>query len=91
MTNCSICHGPKGAGLLGPNITGSTSAGIGSWTDAQFTTSVRTGVNDKGRELCADMTRFPVALISDAQLTAIHDFLKANINNTANNGTSCPP
>jgi mono/diheme cytochrome c family protein len=91
MTNCSICHGPKGAGLLGPNITGSTSAGIGSWTDAQFTAAVRTGVDDEGRQLCADMTRFAATMISDAQLTAIHDFLKTNVNNTANDGTSCPP
>jgi mono/diheme cytochrome c family protein len=91
MTNCAICHGPKGAGLLGPNITGSTTAGIGSWTDAQFTAAVRTGVDDEGEALCLDMTRFSVALLSDAQLTAIHAFLKANPDNTANDGTSCPP
>ena len=90
MATCAICHGPKGGGLLGPNISGSTTAGIGSWTDAQFTAAVRTGVDDEGKTLCPDMTRYPVALISDAKLAAIHAFLKGNIENTPQAGTSCP-
>src|SRR5262245_29812702 len=84
--NCLICHGTTGAGLLGPNITGSTTAGIGSWTYAQFVAAVRTGVDDEGKQLCADMTRFPATQINDADLKAIHDFVISTVDNTANAG-----
>lgn len=87
---CATCHGPMGGGGLGPNITGSTTAGIGNWTFAEFTSAVRIGADKDGGELCPDMTRFPTSMVSDAQLQAIYDYLMDIVNNTANKGLSCP-
>jgi mono/diheme cytochrome c family protein len=89
-TNCSSCHGPKAAGQIGPNITGSTSAGIGSWTAAQFMTAVRTGVDDEGEQLCSTMPKFATSDLSDANLAAIHDYLLTLMSDTENPGTGCP-
>jgi mono/diheme cytochrome c family protein len=89
-SQCATCHGAQGQGDLGPNITGSTVAGIGSWTSAQFTTAVRTGVDDEGEPLCSGMTRFSTSVISDDQLTKIHDYLLTQINDTEHEPTGCP-
>lgn len=87
---CATCHGAMGGGGLGPNITGSKTAGIGNWTFAEFTSAVRIGADKDGGELCAEMTRFPTSMVSDAQLQAIYDYLMGIQNNTANKGLSCP-
>lgn len=89
-SQCSACHGTQGEGSIGPNITGSTSAGIGSWTAAQFATAVRTGVDDEGEELCTQMTRFSAAALSDDQVTKIHDYLMMQMNDTELEGSGCP-
>jgi mono/diheme cytochrome c family protein len=86
-TNCSSCHGSKGEGGIGANITGSTSAGIGSWTAAQFMSAVRDGKDDEGVQLCATMPKFPASQLSDAQVTSIHDYLLSQMNDTAHDGT----
>jgi len=86
-SNCSTCHGSKGEGGVGANITGSTTAGIGSWTAAQFMAAVRSGVDDEGMQLCATMPKFSSSLLSDAQVTSIHDFLLMQMNDTAHEGT----
>jgi len=86
---CNSCHGPAGAGDYGPNITFSTTAGIGAWTQAQFNAAVRTGVDTDGTMLCLSMTRFPS--ISDASMADLFAYLKAQpINDTKNPGTFCP-
>ena len=87
---CSSCHGTQGQGDIGSNITGSTTAGIGSWTAEQFATAVRTGVDDEGKQLCAEMTRFSTAALSDAELTKIHDYLLTQVNDTEHEPTGCP-
>jgi mono/diheme cytochrome c family protein len=89
-SQCSLCHGTQGQGDIGPNITGSTTAGIGGWTKAQFTTAVRTGVDDEGEALCDLMTRFSTTTVSDDQLTKIHDYLLSQVNDTEHEATGCP-
>lgn len=90
VDNCSICHGETAQGTLGPNITFSATAGIGSWNQSQFSTAIRDGVDPKGRELCVDMTRYSATLLGDAELAAIFDYLKTLSNDTAQRGTLCP-
>ena len=82
-TNCSTCHGTKGEGGIGANITGSTSAGIGSWTAAQFMSAIRDGKDDENMQLCAAMPRFTASQLSDAQVSSIHDYLLSQMNDTA--------
>lgn len=86
---CATCHGAAGGGGIGPNITGSKTAGIGNWTFAEFTSAVRIGVAKDGSDLCAEMTRFPTSLVSDDKLKAVYDYLMSVVNDTANEGTSC--
>ena len=92
---CKLCHGDLGAGTLGPNITGSTTAGIGSWTEAQFLTTLRDGVDNKGKGLCAEMEKYPATKFSDAEVQKMYDYLLAQKNDTVNRGstkgtTLCP-
>ncbi len=88
--NCASCHATKAVGSLGPNITFSTTAGIGSWSQADFTKSVRTGVNKDGRTLCEQMTRYSTTALSDDKLNAIYAYLSTLKNDTANKGSYCP-
>lgn len=89
-TNCATCHGPAAAGAIGPNITSSTSAGIGSWSEEEFFRAVRTGVDDEGEMLCEVMPRFSQSTLGDNQLASIYDFLLTLVNDTENAGTACP-
>jgi mono/diheme cytochrome c family protein len=90
QSQCGSCHGAQGQGDLGPNITGSTVAGIGSWTSAQFSGAVRTGIDDEGKQLCSGMTRFSTSTLSDEQLGKIHDYLLTQLNDTEHEATACP-
>jgi len=81
-TNCSMCHGSKGEGGIGANITGSTTAGIGSWTPAQFLSALRDGKDDEDMQLCATMPKFSASQLSDAQVSSIHDYLLSQMNDT---------
>lgn len=86
---CSSCHGATGAGGLGSNITGSATAGIGNWTQGQFTNAVRNGVGIQGQTLCATMTRFTTSALSDGDLTSILEYLVTQKSDTATLGTAC--
>jgi mono/diheme cytochrome c family protein len=88
--NCASCHGPEAAGGIGPNITSSTSAGIGTWSEEDFFRAVRTGVDDEGETLCDVMPRFSSSTLSDTQLASIYDYLRTLVNDTENAGTACP-
>jgi mono/diheme cytochrome c family protein len=81
---CNTCHGATGAGLLGPNISGSVSAGIGSWTEAQFAVAVRTGINKKGEMLCALMPMYPE---TDSDLADLYAYLLSQPNDTMTQGS----
>lgn len=101
--NCASCHGAKAAGSLGPNITFSVSAGIGSLTLDQFSAAVRTGVRPAaggtdggsgggadGGVLCDQMTRYTKAALSDATLESIYSYLQTLKDDTKNKGSYCP-
>ena len=88
--SCATCHGPEAAGGIGPNITSSVSAGIGTWTEEDFFRAVRTGVDDEGETLCALMPRFAPATLSDVQVSSIYAYLQTLVNDTENAGTGCP-
>lgn len=88
-SNCATCHGPEGAGNIGPNITGSESAGIGGWTEEDFATAVRTGIDDEDEELCSQMPRFTPAQLSDGDISEIYAWLHAQSDDTENPGTGC--
>lgn len=85
---CIVCHGPGAVGGLGPNITGSTTAGIGSWTEAQFTRSVKEAVDENGQKLCSSM--LPFSGLSDAQVKNLYAYLRSLKDDTVNAGTQCP-
>ena len=85
---CVNCHGASGEGLVGPNITGSSSAGIGSWSEQEFNDAVRNGKSPTGNMLCMTMPAYPATVVSDADLVDIFAYLKTTQDNTANLGTS---
>jgi cytochrome c553 len=73
---CGSCHGQNAEGTAaGPNISGSTTAGIGSYTQDQFNKSVREGVNAAGKALCANMAKYPK--LTDTQTADLFAFLKS--------------
>ncbi len=87
---CASCHGADAAGNLGPNITGSMSAGIGAWTEEQFITALRTGVNADGLELCSKMPKYGAAQLTDADLANVFAHLSTLSNDSEMLGTLCP-
>jgi mono/diheme cytochrome c family protein len=89
-TQCFVCHGTTGEGGLGPNITGSMTAGIGSWAQADFEKAVRQGIGKDGRPFCALMTKYTSTTLSDVDLKNIYAYLRTVTNDTANAGSSCP-
>ncbi len=89
-TYCLSCHGTKGVGGIGPNVTFSATAGIASWSGAQVLTLVRTGTDKEGMQTCKTMTRFSATQLSDAKVALIYDYLKTLKNDTVNKGSSCP-
>ena len=78
---CVACHGDELAGQVegeftGPNITPASE--VGEWSDAEFISTIRTGVNPKGDEL--DPENMPwknFAKFNDAELKAIWLFVKS--------------
>jgi cytochrome c553 len=87
---CATCHGPQAEGRMGPNISGSTTAGIGTWTDAQFLAALRSGQSAEGKSLCSSMPKYSASQLSDTQVAALFAYLKTLRNDTANPGTDCP-
>jgi mono/diheme cytochrome c family protein len=88
-SKCAQCHGTTAAGDVGPNISGSTGAGIGAWTRAQFFAAVRAGVDDEGQQLCARMPHFSQSALSDEQLAGIHDYLLTVVNDAESKASGC--
>jgi mono/diheme cytochrome c family protein len=88
-SSCAQCHGITAAGDVGPNISGSTRAGIGGWTRQQFFKAVRAGVDDEGQELCAQMPHFSQSALSDEQLANIHDYLLTVVNDRDSKASGC--
>ena len=88
-SNCAQCHGAAAAGDIGPNISGSTRAGIGGWTREQFFKAVRGGVDDEGQQLCAQMPHFSESALSDEQLASIHDYLLTVVNDREVTASGC--
>jgi cytochrome c553 len=86
---CATCHGPGAEGDKGPNITSSLTAGIGSWTQAQFTTALRMGIDKNGRALCSDMPRWQKSQLSDADLALVWSYLQSVKSDTPNRGSLC--
>jgi hypothetical protein len=64
-----------GAGDSGANISGSTTAGIGSWTETQFYNAVRSGKNKAGGKLCGLMVPLDATTISDQQVADVYAWL----------------
>ena len=88
-SNCAECHGTAAAGDIGPNISGSSRAGIGGWTREQFFNAVRFGIDDEGQRLCARMPHFSKSALSDEQLTGIHDYLLTEVNDREWKASGC--
>ncbi len=90
IANCLSCHGTGAVGGIGPNITFSTTAGIGTWSQQELLTLVRTGSTKDGRMTCATMTRFSAIQLSDAKVQTIYTYLQTLKNDKVNKGDSCP-
>jgi hypothetical protein len=86
---CNTCHGPMGEGDQGPNITGSTSAGIGAWTEPQFHDAVRNAKDKTGVKLYFLMPAVDAATLSDQGIADIYAFLMSKKVETANPGKYC--
>jgi hypothetical protein len=87
---CTACHAETAAGGLGPNITGSVAAGIGSWSEAEFTRAIREGYDRSGMKLCVLMSVYPATSMSDVQLRDLYAYLLTLSNDTINRGSGCP-
>jgi len=82
---CTGCHTADLGGSTTPlrdttatyaaNLTPDMTTGIGSWTDAQIKTAIRTGVDDEGKELCSKMPRF--SDMSDTEVADIVAYLRS--------------
>jgi cytochrome c2 len=87
--SCNGCHGTLGEGnSTGPNISGSTTAGIGAWTQAEFSKAVKQAIGRDNMMFCPTMTPYPT--LTDQQLADLFAFLKAQKNDTVQRGMACP-
>jgi mono/diheme cytochrome c family protein len=84
---CNSCHGENAEGTLGPNITGSMTAGIGGWTEAQFYQVVRNGVARSGMKVCTEMVPFTAAMLPDQGIADIFAFVMSKSSDVAQRGT----
>jgi mono/diheme cytochrome c family protein len=87
--DCQACHTAKGgtpfAGglainlpfgtIYSPNITADKDTGIGEWSDANFLSAVRQGVDDEGAHLYPAMPYASYTYITDADALAIKAYL----------------
>ena len=87
---CNSCHGEIAEGSMGPNITGSMTAGIGSWTQAQFHDAVRSSKNKSGAALCFFMVSFMEKDVSEQGIADLYAFAKSKpAVETVNAGSYC--
>ncbi|HEC23293.1 MAG TPA: c-type cytochrome [Chloroflexi bacterium] len=83
--SCTGCHGPDYAGRpgLGPNdppaanITPDEATGLGTWTEEDFFTAMRTGVRPDGTSLSPVMPWREFSNMTDDELSAIWLFLQS--------------
>lgn len=85
ISGCQDCHGQNlgggpypqpGVSILVPNIT--PSGEIGSWTEEEFFSTIRTGVNPNGHQLNPEYMPWPqIRLSTDEELKAIWMYLQA--------------
>jgi hypothetical protein len=88
---CATCHGESAAGLYAPNITFSTTAGIGTWTEPQFRDAVRLGKDPRGVDLCMSMTRYSASEINDAAMADLYAYLRSKpTSDVKMQGSLCP-
>lgn len=62
--------------FYGPNLTPDKETGLGSWTDKQIITAIRTGERPDGRLLAPVMPWQAFASLTDADATAMVAYLK---------------
>jgi cytochrome c553 len=90
---CRTCHGPALAGNpdgdWSPNLTPDATTGLGTWTDAEILTAVRTGTGRDGHELCGSMPIFPTSRIDDAGMADLLAYLRALPATAAPRAGSC--
>lgn len=67
-------RGPWGLSVAS-NITADKTRGIGSWTQAQFLKTLRSGVDPSGHKLLPPMPWEQYAQLPDADLIAIYNYL----------------
>lgn len=63
--------------FYGPNLTPDRETGLGSWTEAQIVTALRTGVRPDGRQLAPIMPWPSFARLTDADAGAIVAYLRS--------------
>lgn len=63
--------------FVGSNLTPDKETGLGSWTDAQIITALRTGVRPDGRQLAPVMPYMGYSKMTDADATAIVAYLRS--------------
>jgi len=87
---CGECHGANAAGLNGPNITLSRTAGIGSWTYQEFHDAVRHATDRDGSRLCLLMPSFPEREVTEQGMRDLYAYLRSMPSvDRVNTGTFC--
>jgi mono/diheme cytochrome c family protein len=77
---CKNCHGaklagaPRPNGIAAPNIT---QGGIGTWSFADFTSTLRTGKTPSGHVLGGEMPWRSIGRMTDAELRVLYDYLES--------------
>ncbi|MXN17916.1 c-type cytochrome [Pseudooceanicola sp. GBMRC 2024] len=91
--DCAACHtadgGPAFAGgkaiatpigaIIASNITPSTSAGIGGWSEAEFARALRRGVSRDGHNLYPAMPYTAYAGLTDADVKALYAYFEKGV------------
>ncbi len=65
---------PDGVELYPPNLT-SDDTGLGTWTDIQIATAIRSGIDNTGLQLCPQMSHYPD--MNDYEAYSIVKYLKS--------------
>lgn len=60
-----------------PNLTSGAETGLGSWTEEQIITAVRTGVRPDGRQLVPVMPYYAYEVLADEDARALAGFIKS--------------
>lgn len=84
---CDSCHGKNGEGDQGPNITNSSTAGIGTWSYQEFHDAVRLQKRKGGGMLCTFMQPFAEKDLSEQGMADIYAWLKTKSSDTVVKGS----